>query len=94
VKLNPQTASVHLDRGYLRLMRGDKGGADADFKQVLVLEQANAQAIFGRSLIKAMNGAMGPSRTERGRAFDLDPKVAEKVEATYGLQIWPEFRSR
>ncbi|HEY8572197.1 hypothetical protein [Phenylobacterium sp.] len=94
VALMPDEASVRLDRAYLRVMRNNLGGADADFQEVVRRDPQNARALFGRSLLAAMRGDMGASRTLRGQALDLDPKVPDWVTEAYGILISPEYRTR
>ena len=94
VALMPEMASVRLDRAYLRVMRQQLPGAEADFQEVLRSDPQDARALFGRSLLAAMRGDMGTSRELRGRALDGDPKVPDWVTESYGILISPEYRTR
>jgi hypothetical protein len=94
VALMPEATSVRLDRAYLRVMRNDLGGADADFQEALTREPQNGRALFGRSLLAAMRGNMAASRELRGRALDLDPAAPDWVTEAYGILISPEYRTR
>lgn len=94
VKLNPDSAEIRLERGYLNLTTGKRPAADADFKHVLSQEPSNAPALFGRSLILALRGAKAEARTYRVRALDVDPAVADWVELRYGFRVGEEYRTR
>ena len=94
VALNPADSAVRLDRAFMRLGTGKTAAADADFRHVMQAEPTNAPAIYGHSLVLAMGGNEAASRTDRGRAFDLDPSVPDWVEASYRIMISPAYRTR
>jgi tetratricopeptide (TPR) repeat protein len=93
VELAPDSAATRLDRGFLRLSLGHRGDAEADFKAVLDKDPANAAALLGRSLVAAMRGDTAASQADRRRALELDPKIPDWVEASYGFLIDPRYRS-
>ena len=94
VALNPRSAAVLVDRGFLKLVLGKNPAADADFQKAAALDAQNAGALFGHSLVTAMRGDLEAARKVRDRALDLDPKVADWIERTYRFQITEQYRGR
>jgi tetratricopeptide (TPR) repeat protein len=94
VALNPASAAVIADRGFLKLVLGKNPAADADFQKAVALDPASAGGLFGHSLVMSMRGDLGGARKIRDRALDLDPKVADWIEQTYRFQITDEYRGR
>jgi hypothetical protein len=92
VSLQPKSTATILDRGFLKLLIGKRPAADADFGKALVIEPNNAVALFGHSLVAAMRGDMGASKRDRARALEIDPTVADWIEANYRFQISDEYR--
>ena len=93
VKLNPASAEIRLERGYLNLMTGKRPAAETDFKHIISQEPSNAPALFGQSLVLALRGAKADARTYRVRALDIDPGVADWVELRYGFRVGEEYRT-
>ena len=87
VALNPASAAVIVDRGFLKLVLGKNPAADADFQKAVEIDPASAGGLFGHSLVMSMRGDLAAARKVRDRALDLDPKVADWIEQTYRFQI-------
>jgi tetratricopeptide (TPR) repeat protein len=94
VALNPISAAVIVDRGFLKLVLGKNPAADADFQKAAQIDPQNAGGLFGHSLVMSMRGDLADARKIRDRALDLDPKVADWIEQTYRFQITDQYRGR
>ncbi|HLZ77616.1 hypothetical protein [Phenylobacterium sp.] len=94
VALNPASAAVIVDRGFLKLVLGKNPAADADFQKAALIDPLSAGGLFGHSLVMAMRGDLAGARKVRDRALDLDPKVADWIEQTYRFQITDQYRGR
>jgi tetratricopeptide (TPR) repeat protein len=94
VELNPTSAAVVVDRGFLKLVLGKNPAADADFQKAATIDPQSAGGLFGHSLVMAMRGDLEAARKIRDRALDLDPKVADWIEQTYRFQITDKYRGR
>lgn len=94
VALNPTSAAVVVDRGFLKLVLGKAAPADADFQKAAALDPQSAGGLFGHSLVMSMRGELEGGRKVRDRALDIDPKVADWIEQTYRFQITDKYRGR
>lgn len=90
----PDDTALRVDRGFLNLMTGKRPAADADFRKVMAQDPTDAVAIFGHSLILALNGDKAGSRAPRIRALDLDPDAPAWIEQNYRFFITAEFRGK
>ena len=92
--LQPAATALQRDQAYLKLIIGQRAPAVAEFHKVLAVEPRNAAALYGLSLAAAQSGDKGGSRALRGKAFDLDPKIADWVQTTYKIQIGDAYATR
>jgi len=90
----PGDTATRLDRAFMAIKTGRRPLAAADFAHVLGQEPQNATALFGRSLLHAMNRDEAASRRDRVAALDLDEQIPGWVARTYDIQMSQEYRTR
>lgn len=87
LEMRPDSVETRLDSAYLYLKADSNAVADSDFQKVQARQPQNAAAIMGRALIHSMAHRDLLANREIARARKLDPRIEEKVQATYGFTI-------
>ena len=75
--LDPRAATAYVNRGIVRLARGDADGAVSDFDRALVIAPGFVSAYYGRGTAWIYKGDAGRAFADFDKSLRLDPRFVE-----------------
>jgi Tfp pilus assembly protein PilF len=83
-KLSVNYPLLYVDRGLVRLRRGDLDKAALDFNAALKIMPKNARALYARAVAESHQNKKQASDADLQAAKEIAPEVAERFER-YGI---------
>jgi tetratricopeptide (TPR) repeat protein len=92
IRLRPNFLSALISRGFAYISVKNHGAAIEAFDAALKVNPENAASFYGRALVKRANGDAVGANADLAAAQQLDPTIAEELEALgVNLEAPPEF---
>ena len=78
-------ASLHIDRGYLRIMEGQLDEALADFNEAIGIDPNSVYAHWNRGDVYRKKGELWRARADYEKALSLEPRAEDKPKIAADL---------